>query len=56
MTMEVYRIWLKNGTYEVAVESNRERAINKAVREKNVNREDIVAVGKATSRGRLFKV
>jgi len=55
-TMERYRIWLKDGTYEVAVATNRDKAIEKAIREKKVKRSNIKAVGKATQRGRLFKV
>jgi hypothetical protein len=53
---ERYRIWLKDGSYEVAVAQNREDAITKAIKEKHVDESKIVAVGKATSRGRLFKV
>lgn len=55
MTLERYRIWLKNGRYEVAVAHNRFDAIDIAINEKNVKESDIKAVGKATSKGRLFK-
>lgn len=55
-TYERYRIWLKNGSYEVAVARNRDEAIRKAIKEKGVKESQIVAVGKATSRGRLFRV
>ena len=53
---ERYRIWLHNGKYEVAVAKNRDDAIKIAIKEKHVKRSDIVAVGKATSKGKLFKV
>lgn len=55
-TYERYKIWLKDGTYEVAVATNRNSAIELAVKEKHVKRSNIIAVGKATSKGRLFKV
>lgn len=54
MTWERYRIWLKNGKYEVAVAQNRNDAVEIAIRNKDVKRSQIKAVGKATSRGRLF--
>lgn len=53
--MERYRIWLKNGKYEVAVANNREEAVRVAVETKGVDRTQIKSVGKATSTGRLFK-
>jgi len=52
---ERYRIWKKDNTYEVAVARNRDEAIGIAIG-KGVKRNQIKAVGKATSRGRLFKV
>ena len=52
---ERYRIWLKDGSYVVAVAKNRDAAVSIAVHEKGVNADDISAVGKATSKGRLFK-
>lgn len=55
MALERYRIWLKNGRYETAVAQNKEYALAIACREKGVKRSDIVGVGKATSRGRLYK-
>lgn len=55
MTYERYRIWKKNGRYEVSVAHNRVDAVEIAIRDKGVKREEITAVGKATSRGRLFK-
>ena len=54
-SLERYRIWLKSGKYEVAVARNRDEAVEIAVREKGVKRKQIHMVGKATSRGRLFK-
>ena len=54
-SFEAYRVWLKDGTYVIAVEQNRQRAVNLAVREKGVKRSQIKAVGRATSRGRLYK-
>jgi hypothetical protein len=54
MAYERYRIWLKNGNYEVAVARNKEEAVEIAVRNKGVKRSQIKAVGRATSRGRLF--
>ena len=55
MAWERYRIWTKDDKYEVAVARNKCEAVNIAIREKGVKEEDIKAVGKATSRGRLFK-
>jgi len=55
MSWERYRIWLKNGKYEVAVAQNRDDAVEIAIRNKGVKRNQIKSVGKATSRGRLFK-
>lgn len=55
MSWERYRIWLKNGKYEVAVAQNRDDAVEIAIRNKGVKRNQIKLVGKATSRGRLFK-
>jgi len=55
MSWERYRIWLKNGKYEVAVAQNRDDAVEIAIRNKGVKRNQIKFVGKATSRGRLFK-
>jgi hypothetical protein len=55
-TYERYRVWLKNGTYETAVATNRDLAIEITIKEKHVKRSDITAVGKATSKGKLFKV
>lgn len=54
MVWERYRIWLKDDTYEVAVAQNRDQAVAIAVNEKGVDKSQIVKVGKATSRGRLF--
>ena len=54
-SLERYRIWLKNGKYEVAVARNRDEAVEIAVREKGVKRKQITFVGKSTSKGRLFK-
>jgi len=54
MAYERYRIWLKNGKYEVAVAQNREEAVEIAVKVKGVKRAQIKSVGKATSRGRLY--
>ena len=51
---ERYRIWLKNGKYEVAVARNKDEAVEIAVRNKGVKRSQIKSVGKATSRGRLY--
>ena len=51
---ERYRIWMKNGKYEVAVANNRHQAVNVACREKGVNRSEITKVGRAHSRGKLF--
>ena len=55
MTWERYRIWLKNGKYEVAVAQNRYDAVEIAIRNKGVKRNQIHSVGKATSKGRLFR-
>ena len=55
MAYERYRIWLKNGKYEVAVARNRVEAVGKAISEKSVVESQIEFVGKATSRGKLFK-
>jgi len=55
MTWEAYRIWLKNGKYKVAVAENRHDAVEIAIKNKGVKRKQIKSVGKATSRGRLFK-
>ena len=55
MAYERYRIWTKNGKYEVAVARNRDEAVEIAIKNKGVNRSQIKSVGKATSRGRLFK-
>jgi len=55
MTWEAYRIWLKNGKYEIAVAENRHDAVEIAIKNKGVKRKQIKSVGKATSRGRLFK-
>ena len=46
---------VKNGKYEVAVAHNKEDAVDVAVLENKVKRSEITHVGKATSRGRLFK-
>ena len=51
---ERYRIWLKNGRYAIAVAKNREDAVEIAVRDKGVRRENIRKVGKATSKGRSY--
>ena len=51
---EAYRVWTKDGKYEVVVATNRVSAVNRAVLERKVKREDIKAVGKATQHGRLF--
>jgi hypothetical protein len=52
---ERYRIWLKNGKYEVAVAKNRDDALGIVLR-RGIKATSIKSVGKATSRGRQFKV
>lgn len=56
MTLERYRIWKTDGTYEVITAHNRQQALAEGMRRFNLSESQIKAVGKATSRGRLFKV
>lgn len=55
MGWERYRIWKNDGTYDVAVARNKCEAVTIAIKEKGVDEDDIKSVGKASSRGRLFK-
>lgn len=54
MGLERYRVWLKDDTYEVAVVHNREEAIDHIIARHGVKEKNIVAVGKATNKGKLF--
>lgn len=52
---ERYRVWLKDGTYEVAVALNRDEAVGIVIG-RGIPRRKLKSVGKATQRGRLFKI
>jgi len=53
--IERYRIWLKNGKYVVAAAKNRDAAVRKAI-EEGTKLSSMKSVGKATSRGRQFRI
>ena len=52
---ERYRIWLTDGKYETAVALNRDEAVGLVIG-RGIPRRKLKAVGKATQRGRLFKI
>lgn len=56
MTLERYRIWKANHTYKVVAAHSRSEALSEAIRRFKLRKSEIRFVGKATSRGRLFKV